>query len=591
MHTLTGKRVDKFAHDFGFDLPIDKKFELYVAASYLFKYLGDDVENIERSVIGGGDDEGIDIAAVVVNGKIVFEPSEIEDLISEQPSNTAHVVFIQAKTSESYDAKLISKFLHGIESVTKYAMNPQSIDLPVSLVDLASLIDKIAENGDKFQETSIPCEALYVTTSDHDGTEAREQLQVTEAVNRIDSLDVYSKPFNLKTHGHKEISAKLKEKIGPQNIRFLFEKRQTIPATERVGEAYIGLLSGTEALKLLTDNDGSMRPGIFDDNVRLDLGSHNPVNKRISQTLSGEEREHFPFLNNGLTVIASSLHGSGDRFFISGYQIVNGGQTSHQLVRWATSPEVKMDSDMMKDLWIPVKIVSSDDANVRKNVAIATNLQTPISSPDIQANSQMAKDVEEYFNQSGPDGLRYLRQSQHAALNFPRTRVITTQDLNRAVAATLFGESSRAIGSPKELEIEDSFVWGDYSVEAYFYAAWILYRVERYFARTTESTALKAAKYHIAMMVSVIINPDMASVFEAGDIDSSKNRLVKAKKRQYDVADSERIESAISKAMDIAAEQFRNVLSEGRSLRKDDVRNRRHQDTLLQRAKLADKET
>lgn len=176
---------------------------------------------------------------------------------------------------------------------------------------------------------------------------------------------------------------------------------------------------------------------------------------------------------------------------------------------------------------------------------------------------------------------------QHKGLDFPRTRVITTPELNRAVASTLFGESFRAIGSPKDLEAEDSFVWGDYSVEAYYYAAWIIYRVDRYFARTPDSTTLKAAKYHIAMMVSAIINPQIAPVFEATDPDDAKRKLIAAKKLRFKFADSDQVENAISKAMGLAAEQFQAVLAEGRSLRKDDVRSRRHQEALLEKAKSA----
>ncbi|WP_143031772.1 AIPR family protein [Actinacidiphila guanduensis] len=344
-------------------------------------------------------------------------------------------------------------------------------------------------------------------------------------------------------------------------------------------------MSGTAVMKLLTDETGSVRPGIFDDNVRLDLGSHNPVNIRITRTLHSDEREHFPFLNNGLTIIATSLRGSGDRFFISGYQIVNGGQTSHQLVRWAASEPVKANPSLLSDLWVPVKIVSSGDAGVRTSVAIATNLQTPIGSTDIQASSQMAKDVEEYFNQSGVNGLRYLRQNQDGSLDFPRTRVVTTPELNRAVAATLFGDSFRAIGAPKELEAEGSFVWGEYSVEAYYYAAWILYRVDRFFARTPESTTLKAAKYHIAMMVSALITPELVPIFETSEIESAKQQLRGAKKLRFKISESERIELAITTAVELAAEQFESVLNEGRSLRKDDVRSRRNQETLLQKAK------
>lgn len=294
-------------------------------------------------------------------------------------------------------------------------------------------------------------------------------------------------------------------------------------------------------------------------------------------------------MNNGLTIIATNLRGLGDRFFISGYQIVNGGQTSHQLIRWSESDEVRNAPHLMADLWITVKIVSSHDSNVRRSVAIATNLQTPIGSTDVQASTQIAKDVEEYFAQSGKDGLRYERQSRGATLEFARTRVATTPELNRAVAATLFGESSRAIGSPKDLEAEDSFVWGDYPVEAYYYAAWIIYRIDRYFARTPEFTILKAAKYHIAMVVSALVNPEFIAMFEDAAIEATSKKLKKSRMLKFRVAEnplSEQIEAAIVTAAELAADAFKVPLSEGRSLRKDDVRSRRSQEILLQRLKL-----
>jgi hypothetical protein len=244
----------------------------------------------------------------------------------------------------------------------------------------------------------------------------------------------------------------------------------------------------------------------------------------------------------------------------------------------------------MSDLWIPVKIVSSSDTDVRTSVAIATNLQTAIGAADIQASSQIAKDVEEYFAQSGTDGLRYERQNRGAALEFARTRVVTTPELNRAVAATLFGESSRAIGAPKDLEAEGSFVWGDYPVETYYYAAWIIYRIDRYFARTPESTTLKAAKYHIAMMVSALVNPGLVAIFDAADTDAAVKSLKSPRKLRFRVSErglTDTIETAIESAAHLTAEFFSQVLAEGRSLRKDDVRSRRSQEALLDKVKLA----
>lgn len=588
MHTLTGKRVAKFSRDFGFEVDEAGQFERYIAANYLYQYLRDDVNLIEQAVLGGGNDEGIDIAAVIVNGSIVFEPAEIEEVISDQRVNSAKVIFMQAKTSESYDSKLISKFLHGVESVTNCAMKPGDISLPPRLADLAALIDRIAENGDKFAESRIPCELYYVTTSPHDGSDAQKELQVTQALSRIRAIGVYAEDLKLRTHGHEEISSKQKERHGPQNVKFNFEKHQAIPATDRVGEAYIGLIAASELMKLLKDEGGDLRAGIFDDNVRLDLGDENPVNERIWGTISSKEREHFPFLNNGLTIVATRLRNSGGRFFISGYQIVNGGQTSHQLVRWSRSGEVRNRPDLLSELWVPIKIVSSEDADVRTSIAVATNLQTAINSSDIQASSQAAKDVEEYFAQSGSAGLRFERQSRGLAIDFARTRVVTTPELNRAVAAALFGDSWRAIGSPKDLESADSYVWDEYPVEAYYYAAWIIYRIDRYFGRTPESSTIKAAKYHIAMMVSATVNPRLIPIFEEADPDRARRALRRLKGKDFKVvgtARADEIEEAIESAVSLASEVFADPLSEGRSLRKDDVRSRRSQDDLLKKVK------
>ena len=588
MHTLTEKRVNKFARDFGFDVSESEKIELYTSATYLYRYVKDNTELIQSAVIAGSEDQGIDVAAVIVNNQLVSEPEDIDNIISSQPSNTAKVIFIQAKTSEKYDTKLIAKFLHGVESVTKYAIKPESLDLPPRLVDVAKLIDHLAENGDKFQETRIPCELYYVTTSNNDGKHTLKELQVSEALARINKLGIYSENLSLKTQGHEQLAAKQKEKLGPQRVQFNFERRQTIPGAEGVDDAYIGVISAKELLGLLCDEHG-VRPGIFDDNVRLHLGHANPVNQKIYATLeSAERRGHFPFLNNGLTVIATKLEVSGDRFFASGYQIVNGGQTSNQLMRWSESESVLSNSDALSSVWIPFKIISATNPEVRSNVAVATNLQTAIGNADIQASSQVAKDVEEYFERSGNDGLRYERQGRGEGISFPRTRVVSTSELNRAVAATVFGESSKAIASPKELESEESYVWGKYRTETFYYAAWIVYRIDRYFARSPEHSVLRAAKYHIAMMVSAIVTPDLSEHFEDED-PATLQKALETTKWFIDIDSSpslkDKIEAAIPEAAEKTAEHFATILEEGRSLRKDDVRSRKHQAALLKKVK------
>ena len=83
MHALIEKRANKFARDYGFDVSDAEKFELYTAAVYLHRYIKGDKEQIRSAVMGGGSDEGIDVAAVIVNNEVVTDPKEIEDTMKD----------------------------------------------------------------------------------------------------------------------------------------------------------------------------------------------------------------------------------------------------------------------------------------------------------------------------------------------------------------------------------------------------------------------------------------------------------------------------------------------------------------------------
>lgn len=590
MHGLTRKKVERFGEVYGFEGPVERIFEHYVVSVYLYRYLNDDPQQIEGVVIGGGNDEGIDAAAVIVNGQLVTEPSEIDDLIEGNSSNTAKVIFIQAKTSEKYDSKLIAKFLHGVECVSSAALaSSEDADLPPALADVADMIGTLAGHMDSFESTRIPCELLYVTTSSTQGEEAKKERQVLNALARINGLELYQDGLDVELEGFNQLAEKQKERQGPHRVKFNFNKRVTIPDddVDEVQEAYIGLLTAKDVLQLLL-NEGEIRPGIFDENVRLDLGSKNPVNREIAKTLDSAQRTEFPFLNNGLTIVARELENSGDRFYASGYQIINGGQTSNQIIRWATRPEVGADSELLEKVWVPVKLIAAERSDVRRKAAVATNLQSAIGSVDIQSSLPKAQEVEEFFAQSGSDGLRYERQAREKELTFTKTRVVNTSELDRAVASVVFGESSQAIGSPKELEAETSYIWGDYPAEMYYYAAFVIYRVDRFIARNPSYAVLKAARYHIGMMVSAMVIPDLVAIFEQPKSSSNKLKLPSESKFTGLHSGGDlygKIEKAIEEAAAIVAERYADVLETGRSLRKDDVRSNTQQVELLNIAK------
>lgn len=594
MDIMAKNRTKKFARKFGFDeYPLAKQFEYFVAANYLYKYHNNDPKIIERLVVGGGNDEGVDIAALVVNEKLVFDRDELDEILDDAKGNTVKFVFIQAKTSSKYETGRISKFLHGISVITKEAIYPGTFPgMSVQLKEVADRLNSIIENNDAFFCDKIPCEAYYVTTASEDN-EARIPLgetQVSEAVERIKEFGVYEDDFALSLHGSTELSAKERERFGPMKVKFNFEKKLTLPESEGVEQAYIGLLSVDQILNLLLEN-GEVRPGIFEDNVRLHLGYKNKVNQKIFETLISEGRSQFPILNNGLTIIASDLEQVADRFFISGYQVVNGGQTSYQLIRWSRSDQVKQNPDLPRGVWVPVKVICAKEKKQRAQVAIATNLQNPINSLDIQASSSYAKDIEEYFAETGPKGLRYARQASADEIDFVKVRIYHTGDINKAVAAVLFGESAKAISSPKDLQSENSFVWGPYPPYVYFYAMWIVYKIERYFGNPSiapEHAVLRAAKYHMAMMVSLVVAPEIARVFDADRSGGPVRPLMKANFLDMEASGtvlSDKIDRAIPLVANELRAIFEDELRTGRSLKKDDVRARARQEACRDRVR------
>lgn len=595
MDSMLKRRVNSFARDFGYDgLDDGAMFERYAAYTFLYRYMNESSDSVDAVVTGGGNDLGIDIAAVIVNGVLMREPSEIETVIQGEGSSRAKVIFAQVKTSSRQDSKMIAKFLSGVLHVTKAGVEPDSnISLTGKLRDVADMLDVLVENQEKFEGMSFPLDLYYITTSEQCSTQPLEELQVQNAVADIERLKVYENVV-VQLLGRQDIDAKLQNSRRPQNVPFNFKDKVVVEGPEedsaRLDKAYIGNLPISELLKLLltsVDASGELRGRIFDDNVRQFMGDGNLVNKKIYGTLNGSERSLFPIFNNGVTIIASELNESSYRMKISGYQVVNGAQTCSQIVRWFQDGASE---EQIKTTYVPVKIIVSKDLDLRSQVTVATNLQTPIVATDIQSSSQKAKDVEEYFENSGDLGLRYQRQAAEDEPDFIKVRVFTTDMINRAVAAAIFGDASQAVRSPRSLAGESSIIWLDHPVELYFLSAWILYQVDSHFRRSSEDNSLRAAKYHVVSLVASELFPELRDVHNAVNNDEKlkalrrvQNRVVQSIQPSADDIDggymeglTDKIRCLIVNACVAVRTRFDEVVCPAglaRSLRKDDVRH------------------
>ena len=89
---------------------IDDKFEVFSSYSIISKEYDDTFDN--ELVWLGDDSIGIDSIAIIVNGKLIEDKDEINDLTNSYLE--AAFIFIQSKTSSNFDSGDIGNFLFAV---------------------------------------------------------------------------------------------------------------------------------------------------------------------------------------------------------------------------------------------------------------------------------------------------------------------------------------------------------------------------------------------------------------------------------------------------------------------------------------------
>jgi hypothetical protein len=106
--------------------------------------------------------------------------------------------------------------------------------------------------------------------------------------------------------------------------------------------------------------------------------------------LSYSDKEAFVLLNNGVTVVADDLSVTGDNFTLTGFQIVNGCQTSHVLFNNR--------SNIPDDIHIPIKLIVSPEDILKNQIIKATNRQTVVKLEELSALTDFQKSLEQYYD-------------------------------------------------------------------------------------------------------------------------------------------------------------------------------------------------
>lgn len=454
--------------------------------------------DVEAITVGDGNDTGLDGIAIIVNGQLVESIEEVEDLLERNNFLEIDYVFIQSKTSSSFESAEINTFIFGVQDF--FSLSPRLVRNE-DVKRFSDISNYLFEKAPKFRRN--PNIKLFFVTTGKWTDDTNLQAVIDTGLTSIEQTNLFEKvlftPF-----GARELATAYRKTKESISTTITFNNRITIPKINGVSQAYIGLLPFNEFLKIIAGVDDVLL-NVFEDNVRDFQGDNNDVNGGISSTLNSADSEIFSVLNNGVTIVASSISPTGDQFTISDYQIVNGCQTSNVLYN-------NRESANIAKVNVPIKLIATTDDEVKTRITLATNNQTPIKKEQLAALTQFQRSLEQYYNSfSGDSKIYYERRSKqfNSDNNVQKSRIITVPYQIKSFVGmfleephnvtSYFGAIVKRLNEGKiPIFIED------HAYAPYYTSAYAYYRLESLFKKGSIDSSYKKVRFHILMLFRIM---------------------------------------------------------------------------------------
>jgi hypothetical protein len=465
--------------------------------------------DVESVTVGDGNDTGIDGIAIIVNGQLIDCTDEVDDLLDQNNFLEIDYILIQSKTSASFDSSEISTFLFGAQDF--FSLQPKLVRNE-DIEKFAEISNYLFSKAPKFREN--PTLRMYFVTTGKWMNDPNLKAVIENGVNTLEQTNLFEN-VSFTPFGARELAAAYRKTKESISTTITFNNRITIPKISGVSQAYIGLLPFKEFLKIVSDDDDILL-NVFEDNVRDFQGDNNDVNSGIAATLNNEDSDIFSVLNNGVTIVASSISPTGDQFTISDYQIVNGCQTSNVLFN-------NRKGEHIGKVTVPVKLVATTDEEVKTRITLATNNQTPIKKEQLAALTQFQRSLEQYYNSySGDARIYYERRSKqfNSDNTVQKSRIITVPYQIKSFAGmfldephnvtSFFGTIVKRLNEGKAL----IFV-NDHAFSPYYTSAFAYYKLESFFRKGSIDSSFKKVRFHILMLFRILFGKDILPPFNS----------------------------------------------------------------------------
>ncbi|KZF06728.1 hypothetical protein A2J03_24075 [Rhodococcus sp. EPR-157] len=501
MDRITESVMKRYVKEAGIGArPEHQQFEAFAGSVLLRAEVGHDPESSIDDFLAGDGIQGYDLFAMVVNDELVTDVIALDEICARARTISVEFVFAQFKTSPSFKTSEFSNFSDTCRMIIEKSSSLDTQEFPASL-----LVSAIYDRAEMFK-VNPKLSLFYVTTS---GVDPELPIRRKAESSRSDIMQLsLTASVDIQFVGAAALQARWRQLDQGTTRTIRFEKKASMPQIDGVVQAYIGMLPAQELLNLVTV-DGSptrMLKSIFYDNVR-DFQGNVDVNTKISETLTGSDRARFAVFNNGVTIVAQEINNTGDTFRLLDYQVVNGCQTVHVL------HEAAMELggiNSLPDVFVPVKMIATSDAEVARSIAQATNQQTQVTAESLLANSEVQKRIEEYF--TAVDDVddfklyyeRRLKQWAGSSVVVGAWRMVTIRQMIRSFGAVYLNQPHTANRYYNDLRDQaGTRIFIDSNAPGLFWISALLFcRIEFLFRNDKIDAKLKPIKFHMMAGIS-----------------------------------------------------------------------------------------
>ncbi|NKN39852.1 AIPR family protein [Agrobacterium sp. a22-2] len=496
MHLVTKSYFDTFCQNFGAAFEFSKNFEAFVNYCVFSKYSADSIE--VSDIVYEGADPGIDGAMLFLDDRAVFSEDELIEIFDKSKREYhVSIVFTQAKSSTSWSKMEIDSFVAAISDyLSEFPAQPHS----QYLADFKSMFKKLYENIGRVKNGLPDLYAYFLSAApDTDAVEINAAFIIGQDTLKRLGYSHDTKLFK----AHRDVIHELwLGADGPVEARLPTVGYAPFPAAPNINNAYVATVLARSFIdSVLKNSDGTVRKKLFEENVRDFLGVDSEVNTEIAETLREKNRKsRFGLMNNGITIVASSVRPAGQEIFIRDFQIVNGCQTSNVLI--------SLDEQVDPTVSLMVKLIEADEPTVIDDIVRATNRQSKVEDAQFISTLSVLRDLERYFNARGVGELNRLyferRKGQYGPENIAPVRIFDVRETARCFAAISLMRPDVASRYPNRLtsELLNEVFKPGVAEEIYYTACYAHYRLKLLISNKKFDGRYSKLRWHILCAAS-----------------------------------------------------------------------------------------